>query len=164
MKTTTTFQSIVRNFAKLAFAFSLVLGPSYAALAEGKTLINLDKNGLAVQGYDVVAYITDGKPVKGAPQFASSYGGGTYQFASAEHKAAFDRDPEKYAPQFGGFCAWAVSKNSTAKIEPDAFQVVNGRLLLQYDKSIRDKFNKDTTGNLAKADANWPGLVAKKGK
>jgi YHS domain-containing protein len=164
MKTPAPLQFIISRVAKLAFAFTLTFGVGDTAFAEGKTLINVDKSGLAVQGYDVVAYFTDGKPVKGAPQFTSSHGGGTYQFASAEHKAAFDKDPMKYAPQFGGFCAWAVSKNSTAKIEPDAFQVVNGRLLLQYDKSIRSKFNKDTTGNLAKADANWPGLVAKKGK
>lgn len=164
MKTPTPFHSILRNVAKLAFAFTIVLGTGVSVFAQSKTLINVDKTGLAVQGYDVVAYFTDGKPVKGSPQFASAHGGGTYHFASAEHKAAFDKEPAKYAPQFGGYCAWAVSKNSTAKIEPDAFQVVNGRLLLQYDKSIRDKFSKDTAGNLAKADANWPGLVAKKGK
>ena len=146
----------------ITIALALALGST--AFAQSKTLINVDKSGLAVQGYDVVAYFTDGKPVKGSPQFASTHGGGTYHFASAEHKAAFDKEPAKYAPQFGGYCAWAVSKNSTAKIEPDAFQIVNGRLLLQYDQSIRAKFSKDTPGNLAKADANWPGLVARKGK
>ena len=145
-----------------AFALATFFAP--ATFAGAKTLINVDKSGLAVQGYDVVAYFTDGKPVKGSPQFTSSHGGGTYQFASAEHKAAFDREPSKYAPQFGGFCAYAVSKNTTAKIEPDAFQIVDGRLLLQYDKSIRDKFSKDTAGYLTKADANWPGLVTRKGK
>lgn len=139
-------------------------GLAAQAQAQSKTLINLDKSGVAVQGYDVVAYFTDGGPAKGNSQFASSYGGGTYHFASAEHKAAFDKEPAKYAPQFGGYCAWAVSKNSLAKIDPDAFQIVGGRLLLQYDKGIRNKFSKDTVGNLAKADGNWAGLVAKKGK
>lgn len=164
MKTPTSLKSIIRNIAKLAFAITLVLGLGDVAFAQSKTLINVDRSGLAVQGYDVVAYFTDSKPEKGNPQFTSAHGGGTYRFASAEHKAAFDKEPAKYAPQFGGFCAWAVSKNSTASIEPDAFQVVGGRLLLQYDKGIRDKFNKDTAGNLAKADANWLGIVAKKGK
>jgi YHS domain-containing protein len=156
--------SILRRFTKLACLLVLGVGLAAHAHAQSKTLLNLDKNGLAVQGYDVVAYFTDGKPVKGNAQFVSSHAGGTYHFASAEHKAAFDKEPAKYAPQFGGYCAWAVSKNSLAKIEPDAFQIVGGRLLLQYDKDIRDKFNKDTAGNLAKADGNWPGLVAKKGK
>lgn len=157
-------KSILRRFTKFACLLLLGVGLAAQAHAQSKTLLNLDKSGLAVQGYDVVAYFTDGKPAKGNPQFASSYGGGTYHFASAEHKATFDKEPAKYAPQFGGYCAWAVSKNSLAKIEPDAFQIVGGRLLLQYDTSIREKFSKDTTGNLAKADGNWPGLVAKKGK
>jgi YHS domain-containing protein len=148
----------------LALAGVVTIAVTGQALAQGKTLINIDRSGLAVQGYDVVAYFTDGKAVKGSPQFASSHGGGTYHFASAEHKATFDKEPAKYAPQFGGYCAWAGSKNSIAKIEPDAYQIVNGRLLLQYDKSVRDQFSKDTPGNLAKADANWPGLLAKRGK
>jgi YHS domain-containing protein len=157
-------KSILRRFTQFACLLVLTAGLAAQAHAQSKTLLNLDKSGLAVQGYDVVAYFTDGKPAKGNAQFASSYGGGTYHFASAEHKATFDKEPAKYAPQFGGYCAWAVSKNSLAKIEPDAFQIVGGRLLLQYDKSIRDKFSKDTAGNLVKADGNWPGLVAKKGK
>jgi hypothetical protein len=76
----------------------------------------------------------------------------------------FEADPKKYEPQFGGFCAYAASKGYTAKIEPDAFQVLNGRLLLQYDTDVRNLFNKDPQGNLKKADQNWPGIVEKKGK
>lgn len=164
MKTQTPIQTARRLFTSSAFVAVLCTTFAGAALAGPKTLINVDKSGLAVQGYDVVAYFTDGKPLKGSAQYSSSHGGATYHFASAEHKAAFDKEPAKYAPQFGGYCAYAVSKNSTAKIEPDAFQIVDGRLLLQYDKGIRDKFNKDTSGNLAKADGYWPGLVEKKGR
>ena len=119
---------------------------------------------LALRGYDPVAYFTEGKAVEGRKEFTHEYADANWRFASAANRDLFASNPGKYAPQFGGYCAWAVSKNSTAKIEPDAFQVVDGRLLLQYDKSIRDRFNKDTAGNLSKADANWPGLVAKKGK
>jgi len=136
MKTPTTLRSIIRNLTALAFAFALGLGFAGGASAQSKTLVNVDKSGLAVQGYDV-AYFTDSKPAKGSPQFASTHGGGTYQFASAGHKAAFDKEPAKYAPQFGGYCPWGVAKDSLFKIEPDAFQIVGGRLLLQYDKSIR---------------------------
>ena len=135
-----------------------------AGVAQTKTLNNLDASGLAVQGYDVVSYFADGKALKGSPQLTSKHQGGTYQFASPEHKAAFEKSPEKYAPRFGGFCAYAVSKNTTAKIEPDAFQIVDGKLLLQYNQDILKKFSKDATGNLARAEANWPGLVEKKGK
>ena len=164
MKKPITLRSVIRNLTAVAFAFALGLGLAGSAQAQSKMLLNLDKSDLAVQGYDVVAFFTDNKPVKGNPQFTSSNGGATYRFASAEHKAAFDKEPAKYVPQFGGYCAYGVSKGSLVSIEPDAFQVVGGRLLLQYDKGIRDKFNKDAAGNLTKADGNWPGLLAKKGK
>ena len=87
-----------------------------------------------------------------------------YYFASADHQALFDASPAKYVPQFGGFCAYGVSKGSAVEIDPTAFQIVDGRLLLQYSHGILEKFNKDTVGNLKKADANWGALVEKKGK
>ncbi|MGH8047800.1 MAG: YHS domain-containing (seleno)protein [Chthoniobacterales bacterium] len=132
--------------------------------ASAKDLVNVNWSGVAIKGYDPVAYFTDGKAVKGDSKFQSTDKGAIYYFASAAHKAAFDKEPAKYEPQFGGFCAFAVSKNSTAAITPEAFQIVDGRLLLQYDLSIREKFSADTAGNLKKADANWPGIVEKKGK
>lgn len=122
---------------------------------------NVDKSGKALQGYDPVAYFTADAAVKGDPQFTATFEGATYLFASAENKALFEADPARYAPQFGGFCAWAVSQGYTAKIDPQAFQIVDGRLLLQYSLGIREKFKKDTDGNLAKADANWPAIAAK---
>jgi YHS domain-containing protein len=140
---------------------TLLLVPFAAA---EKQLINVDKDLVAVKGYDVVAYFTDSKPVKGVPQIQSIYKGARYYFASKEHKQLFDAAPEKYVPQFGGFCAYGVSNGYNVKIEPDAWMIVDGRLLLQYDTDVRDKFNKDTQGNLKKADANWPELVEKKGK
>jgi YHS domain-containing protein len=154
--------TFIRSLA--IFTAAILLGLGREAHAQSKTLLNLDKSGLAVQGYDPVAFFTDGKPVKGAPQFTSNLKGATYYFASAEHKAAFEKDSAKYEPQFGGYCAYGVSKGKTVPIEVDAFQIVDGRLLLQYDKGIRDKFNKDTASNLKLADSNWPGLVASKGK
>ena len=129
-----------------------------------KTLLNLDKNGVAIQGYDPVAFFSQNRPVKGDAKFQSSYKGATYYFASAEDKAAFAAAPAKYEPQFGGFCAYGVANGKTVPIKVQAFQIVNGRLLLQYDFDTRDKFNKDQSGNLAKADQNWPGLVEKKGR
>jgi YHS domain-containing protein len=146
------------------FAFLLLLLLPSLTFAAGKTLLNVDKTGLGLKGYDPVAYFTENRPVKGSPQFVSTYNGARYQFASAANKAAFDSDPSKYEPQFGGFCAYAASEGHTAKIEPEAFEVLNGRLLLQYDLDVRELFNKDPQGKLKKADANWPGLVEKYGK
>ena len=128
-----------------------------------KSLLNLDKQGVAIQGYDAVAFFTQNKPVKGDARYQSTYRGAKYYFASAEDKAAFDRDPAKYEPQFGGFCAYGVSQGHTAPVKIDAFQIVNGRLLMQYDLDVKSDFNKDQSGNLAKADKNWPALVEKKG-
>jgi YHS domain-containing protein len=132
--------------------------------AQTKTLLNLDKTGLAIQGYDPVAFFTDGKPVKGKPEFPSRHNGALYYFASKEHRDLFKADPAKYEPAFGGYCAYGVSRNKLVEIDVDAFQIVDGRLLLQYSKGVRDDFNKDTKGNLTKANTNWHALVEKKGK
>ena len=142
----------------------LLLLISIPAFGQNKTLLNLDKQGIAIQGYDPVAFFTQNRPVKGRPEFESKYNGARYLFASAEDKSTFDSNPAKYEPQFGGFCAYAASQNHTAPVKIEAFQIVNGRLLMQYDLDIRNKFNKDTQGNLQKADKNWPGIVQTEGK
>jgi YHS domain-containing protein len=134
------------------------------SLLSAKTLVNVDRSGIGIRGYDPVAYFTDGKAEKGVPQFSSTAGGVTYLFATAEHKAAFDANPSKYEPRFGGYCAYGVSRGSLIEIDPSAFQIVNGQLLLQYSKGVMVKFNKDQTVCLQKAETNWPVLVEKKGK
>lgn len=144
--------------AILLFALAL------PALAQSKSLLNLDKTGVAIQGYDPVAFFTDNKPVKGKPELVFRHNGATYQFATKENRNAFKADPAKYEPQFGGYCAYGVSRGKLVEIDVEAFQIVDGKLLLQYSKGVRDDFNKDSKGNLAKANANWPGLVEKKGK
>jgi hypothetical protein len=85
-------------------------------------------------------------------------------FVSAENEKLFEKEPSKYRPSFGGFCAYGVSRNKLVEIDPEAFQIVDGHLLLQYSKGVRNDFNKDVQGNLAKAKQNWPALVEKKGK
>lgn len=129
-----------------------------------KTLLNVDRHGVAIQGYDPVAFFTTGKPVKGDEKYVSKHDGAIYCFASKADKLAFDLSPSKYEPAFGGYCAYGVSRDRVVDIDVDAFQIVDGRLLMQYSKGVRKDFNEDQKGNLAKADANWPGLVAKKGK
>jgi len=129
-----------------------------------KVLVNVDKNGVGIQGYDPVAFFTEKKPVMGDPQFSSKYNNVIYHFASAANKALFDAKPASYEPQFGGFCAYGVSRGNAAPIEIDAFQIVNGRLLMQYDKDVRDRFNKDTQGNLKLADQTWPKVLEENGK
>jgi YHS domain-containing protein len=124
--------------------------------------INLDKHGLALQGYDPVAYFTDNKPVKGDENYTASYKGGTYRFASAAHKETFESNPAKYAPQFGGFCGYAASINKLAPIEVEYFQVLHGRLVMQHNEKAWKLWHEDVEGNLRKADANWPKLSQEK--
>ncbi len=149
---------------KMLLLLSLAFGLALPASAQTKTLLNLDKSGVAIQGYDPVAFFTDHKPVTGKPEFASKHDGAVYRFASKEHQELFDKDAAKYEPAYGGYCAYGVSRNKLVEIDVDAFQIVNGRLLLQYSKGVRNDFNKDTQNNLAKAEQNWPALVEKKGK
>jgi YHS domain-containing protein len=135
-----------------------------SGIATAKELHNLDRNGVEIQGYDPVAFFTENHPVKGSSQFQSEYRGAKYYFASAEHKAAFDKEPARYEPQFGGYCAYGASQGHPAPVKIEAWQIVNGRLLMQYDLDIKDKFNKDQQANLRKADQNWPGIIEKYGK
>jgi len=149
---------------KKALIFTVLVLSAFSGFAAGKQLLNLDSNDVAIQGYDPVAFFTQHKPVKGVQQFSSSYNGAKYLFASNEDKATFDKEPAKYEPQFGGYCAYGVSRGARAPIKIEAWQIVNGRLLMQYDLDVKDTFNKDQQGTLKKADQNWPGLVDKYGK
>jgi YHS domain-containing protein len=143
---------------------AILMLSAVAGFAGTKQLLNLDRSGVALQGYDPVAFFTDNRPVKGNSQFVSEYKGARYQFTSSDHKATFDKDPAKYEPQFGGFCAYGASRGKTAPVKIEAWQIVDGRLLMQYDLDVKQDFNKDQKANLHKADENWPGIVEKQGK
>lgn len=138
----------------------ILLATSFGMAAD---VVNVDQQGLALQGYDPVAYFTDNKPVKGDPNLIATYKGATYQFASAEHKKAFESNPAKYEPQFGGFCGYAASINKLAPIQVEYFQVLHGRLVLQHNEKAWKLWHEDVEGNLKKADANWPTLSQQKG-
>jgi YHS domain-containing protein len=122
---------------------------------------NVDASGLALKGYDPVAYFTDGKPVLGKAEFSASHEGATYRFASAANRDAFAAAPAKYAPQYGGYCAFGMASGYKAPIEPDAWTVVEGKLYLNYNQSVRRQWSSDVPGYVRKADANWPTVRAK---
>ena len=148
-------KSITHAFLSLTFGILTA-----TALAGGA--VNVDSNGIGIQGYDPVAFFTDGKPVLGQEQFHSSYHDVTYRFASAEHQQMFEKDPAKYEPQFGGYCAYGVTQGHLAPVKIEAFQIVDGRLLMQYDSDVKKKFNEDQAGNLKAADEKWPAVAAQK--
>ena len=123
-------------------------------------LVNLNDIGLIIEGYDPVAYFTDNKPVLGNEKFSFKYHGATYWFASVEHLDLFKNNPEKYLPQYGGFCGYAVSIGKLRPVDPTIYQIENGRLILQHTQEAYDLFNKDLKASVVKADQNWPGLVS----
>ena len=97
----------------------------------------------------------------GKEEFHGTFHDATYPFASAEHQAMFEKEPAKYEPQFGGYCAYGVGQGHLAPVKIDAFQIVNGRLLMQYDTGVKKLFNKDPNGNLDAATKAWPSLTDK---
>lgn len=128
-----------------------------------KVLVLKNRDGVAIEGYDPVAYFTDKKPAKGSARILSEYEGAKYYFSSTDHKALFDANPAKYTPAYGGYCGYAASIDRLSPISPEWFQIIDGKLILQHNKKAFDKFNLDLNGNVVKADVNWPGLVARNG-
>ena len=113
-----------------------------------------ERNSLAIDGYDPVAYFTEMNPVKG--QFRADYQGSTFHFATAAHRDAFTADPEKFVPQYGGYCAYGMAKGYKASIDPAAFTIVGDKLYLNYSETVRSQWLTDIPGHIRKADANWP--------
>ena len=116
-------------------------------------------SSLAASGYDPVAYFVEGRPVEGRKGFEFEWNGATWRFVDAKNLAAFAADPEIFAPQYGGYCAWAVSQGTTASTDPEAWRIVDGKLYLNYSKSVQSTWVQDIPGNIAKADGNWPGVL-----
>jgi len=146
------------NLSSRKLAAAILFLSATAALADKADPVFKDGSGVAIRGYDPVAYFTDQKPVKGSEQFTHTWMGATWRFASAAHRDQFAADPAQYAPQFGGYCSYAVSKGRTASIDPEAWRIVEGKLYLNYSKDVQKTWAQDVPGNIQKADQNWPGL------
>jgi YHS domain-containing protein len=150
----------MKNILKSIAALALLSTTAFAG-----NLVNVSgASKAAVSGYDTVAFFTDSKPVNGSPFISADYKGATYFFANEDHKKLFNADPEKYVPQFGGFCAYGVGLGKLFPVDINTWQVRDSRLYLNLNPDILKKFNEDLTGNVAKADKNWPALVKKNGK
>jgi YHS domain-containing protein len=130
-----------------------------------KNLVNVaGASGIALDGYDPVAFFTDNKPMNGDPAITATHGGATYFFTSKEHKAKFEADPQKYVPQFGGYCAFGVAIDALFPVDINTWQIRDGKLYLNLNPMVLEQFNKDIKGYVAKAEKNWPGLVKKNTK
>jgi hypothetical protein len=126
--------------------------------AAGVKPVNTTLFGVAIKGYDPVAYFTEGKPVEGSKAFEFVWQDAKWRFASAANRDAFKAAPENYAPQYGGYCAWAVSQGYTASIDPSSWRIVEGKLYLNYSADVQKKWQSDIPGFIKTADANWPKL------
>ncbi|PLS20852.1 YHS domain-containing (seleno)protein [Neptunicoccus cionae] len=127
-----------------------------APMAAAKSPPVYTEDTVAIDGTDTVAYFSEGKPVAGSRDHSVDWNGSTWLFANAGNAAAFAADPEKYAPQYGGYCAFAMANGYVAPTEPDAWSIVDGKLYLNFNLSVRSKWQTDIPGNIKKADAHWP--------
>ena len=128
----------------------LALDPTYTSLFSSK----------AIKGYDTVAYFTEGKPVEGKSEFTTEYNEATWLFSSQKNLDLFLANPEKYAPQYGGYCAYAVSQGQTAPIKPELFTIHEGKLYLNYSEKINDRWLDNKEAFIVDADKNWPKLLS----
>ena len=133
------------------------LSPGLLAGSDDKTAYYAE-DGVAIRGYDPVAYFDQGEPVEGSAEHSLEWQGVTWHFASADHRSTFEQNPQKYAPAYGGYCAYAVAKDQLASVDPTAWKIVDGKLYLNYSKSVQDKWEQDIPGYIETAEMNWPDL------
>jgi hypothetical protein len=139
---------------------SAVLGLCLVTSALGghgkeEATMSIGEGGLAIKGYDTVAYFTDSKATAGKKEFQYTWRDAKWEFTSAEHRAMFIASPEKYAPQFGAFCALGVSMEAAVQVDPEAWTIVDGKLYLNYNLEFRDKWRASKEEKIVKANAVW---------
>jgi YHS domain-containing protein len=145
------------NFAVSLFTLFLLLAAPLNAGVPGSTSpINVDAQGLALRGYDPVAYFEGGKPTRGTEKLSGSYGGARYLFASESHRKLFLKNPKKYLPEFGGFCAVGTSFGEKVDVNPETGKIVNGKLYLNNGPKAQEIFDHDTPNTISRANQNWP--------
>lgn len=161
--------NMTRVLARLSLLLVILSTVSFAHYVQAAPKINtLEKSGLfgkyqdsgiAIRGFDTVAYFTQGKPVKGSKDFVVSWSGATWQFASQEHADLFKADPAAYAPQYGGYCAYGVSQDYLVKIEGDQWKIEDGKLYLNYDQKVQQTWLKDIPGYISSANGKFETLL-----
>lgn len=132
----------------------VIQSPSHAGSAK-----TYSEGGIAIDGTDTVAYFKQGKPVAGSPDISHEWNGSKWLFSSEENRAAFVADPAAYAPQYGGYCAYAVSEGYTAPTVPEAWKIVDGKLYLNYSKSVQSTWEQNQSKRILDADAKWPSVL-----
>ena len=143
----------------LITAFALLTAGAAAAKEE---VYQSFLGGVAIDGTDPVAYFTDGAPVEGSSEFEHEWNGATWRFASAENRDKFAADPEAYAPQYGGYCAWGIAKDRTVGINPTIFRIFDDKLYLNLNMTVHRDWLKKRHGYIATANEKWPAVLIMK--
>lgn len=141
------------------FAVSAFAAPPINTLTNSSLFAR--ETGIAILGYDTVSYFTEGKPVKGKDEFATEWMGAKWKFSSQKNLDMFKAEPTKYAPQYGGYCAYGVANDSLVKIEANQFSIIDGKLYLNYDADVQKDFSKDPQGYISKANKKFADLLKK---
>ncbi|MEX0343739.1 MAG: YHS domain-containing (seleno)protein [Rhizobiaceae bacterium] len=149
---------MTRNVRNAAAMIAALFVSALLATQAFAGALNLNSSGVAIQGYDPVAYFTENKPVKGSGVHVATHDGAIYWFSSADNQKAFKANPAKYVPAYGGFCAYGVAQGVKVKIDPTAFKIVDGQLYLNITHQIQKTWEKDIPGYISKADSNWKSL------
>jgi YHS domain-containing protein len=138
------------NRVLVSFSFVLLLLTGFSSIAVGS-----QAKDVAIKGYDTIAYFKAGKAIKGNESFSFQWHGMTWYFATKENRDLFAISPEKYSPQYDGYCAWAMAEGRKAQADPEVWKIVSGKLYLNCSKEAYEKWSKDIPGNIQKADTNW---------
>ena len=133
---------------------------SFPGLVSGQRLLIFTTNQGAIRGYDPVAYFVDGREIKGKNEYVFAHAGARWHFASETNLTLFKQKPEKYIPQFGGYCAYGMSRGYKAETQPNAWTILDGKLYLNYNLEVRNKWNQNRDQYIQKAKANWPTVQA----
>lgn len=146
---------MLRMLSLFVLVLAAALSPP-ASWAAGP--VNVDARGVAIHGYDLVAYFVDGRATLGKPEHQAKVAGATYWFASDANRQRFEAGPAQYLPQYGGYCAYGVAQGAKPDIDPHAFRIVDGRLYLNLNADVQKRWQADIPGFIVKADRNWPTL------
>ncbi len=152
---------ILVSISLLTLASTAQAAPKINTLEKSGLFGKYKESGIAIRGFDTVAYFTQGKPVLGSAEFTVEWSGATWQFSSQEHAELFKSDPQAYAPQYGGYCAYGVSQDYLVKIEGDQWKIEDGKLYLNYDKKVQKTWIKDIPGYISSADGKFETLLKK---
>lgn len=149
-----------RKFLLIVLLVGIAVAIGACNRSTGFAKVSAGSDGLAIKGFDTVAYFAAGSAAKGDPKYAFVWNGAKWLFENADNLERFRQDPEAYAPQFGGYCSYAVSKGYTADGDPEAWKMVDGKLYLNYSPEVKSLWEKDETANISKGAANWAGFEA----